>query len=543
MAQWTDNRTTKRRTRSRVRLQPIQPVNLVSPDGLRFLAQAEVTPASVGHKAFGLAALPPGWTLPFFVVDGACDFSQNPRFVAAGRHLRSELKEAIEQLAVPAGTLLIIRSSGADETLSRRGAHESITCRPDQVAAMLSELKQRRSGGRPEEAHWVVQSKAATREQGHLSNERRLREEPRDWVVELEPHQSETVTSQIDHLSVRQWRDGSFSPTDRLQCGHNAELAHALKQVAQWGMQFMSRLHFEWVWDGSYLSIVQADVEEDSSGIDPVTVIAQDPGSNEVGALRHFRVATSEDCKSFRKLRNAATYAELGYLMPPFYVMNEGALIDQLLRGEISDELAADLTALAIRPLIIRVDGRSVPAEKREMLPRSDELRSIDGAREWLTGKFAEQVRSSGLENCDLCLIAHHFIPAVSSAWARAEPNSRWVRIESLWGVPEGLYWYSHDTFEVDTLAAIPEGFKNVSREDFIIRERRRFKGIFIAPDSNGEWIAQNTRPPYDWRRSIAKEKWLREIAATTREIATRDTMPVSVMWLVDVKPPLEGQE
>lgn len=132
--------------------------------------------------------------------------------------------------------------------------------------------------------------------------------------------------------------------------------------------------------------------------------------------------------------------------------------------------------------------------------------------------------------NGDICLIGHHFVPAAASAWARAEPGRRTVRIESLWGLPEGLYWFSHDTFEVDTRTGPPAG-RDLK---YPYSQRLRFKGTFIAADSEGRWVPFQVAPPYDWRRSIEKESWIREIAYGTRIIAEREGFAVSVMWLVD---------
>lgn len=180
--------TTKRRRRagSRSRLEPIQPVSVVTPEGLQFLSQNDVTPATVGQKAYGVSALPPGWTQPFFVVSDRCDFSQDAEFSSDSRRLRSFLREAVEQLNAQPGSLLIVRSSGIAETLSRRGSLESATCRLDQLPATLRQLKIDIDGASSQPVHWIVQVKVDAREQGHLSNERRLREEPRDWIVEFE---------------------------------------------------------------------------------------------------------------------------------------------------------------------------------------------------------------------------------------------------------------------------------------------------------------------------------------------------------------------
>src|SRR3546814_13450234 len=85
------------------------------------------------------------------------------------------------------------------------------------------------------------------------------------------------------------------------------------------------------------------------------------------------------------------------------------------------------------------------------MLPRSDELRSLEAAVEWLKGPFRQSMQSLEAAT-DIVLIGHHFIPAAASAWCQAKPDERRVRVESLWGIPDGIYYYAHDVYDVDTV-------------------------------------------------------------------------------------------
>src|SRR5206468_2643707 len=111
-------------------------------------------------------------------------------------------------------------------------------------------------------------------------------------------------------------------------------------------------------------------------------------------------------------------------------------------------------------------------------------------------------------------------------------------RVESLWGLPEGLYWYSHDTFEVDTGEVDLKISKRISvPSKYTFRERLRYKGTFIASDSRGRWPTFQTSRPFDWANSIRSKAWLFEIAHTTRLIAAKEGHEVSVMWFVDSHP------
>jgi hypothetical protein len=101
-------------------------------------------------------------------------------------------------------------------------------------------------------------------------------------------------------------------------------------------------------------------------------------------------------------------------------VLNDDRAIANILAGTITEEIENDLKSLIRRPLILRTDSTDIPSDKREMLPRSDELRSYEDARNWLLETFASKIKQGSLESANLCLIGHHFIPSIASAWARA---------------------------------------------------------------------------------------------------------------------------
>lgn len=220
--------------------------------------------------------------------------------------------------------------------------------------------------------------------------------------------------------------------------------------------------------------------------------------------------------------------------MPPFYVLEDPSLMKSLIRGEpVPAALLHDLDILTARPLVLRTDGIGLPHEKREMLPRSEELRSSAAAEKWVTENFAATIRKLDIADLSIALIGHHFIPSVSSAWAGAEPGKRWVRIEALWGIPESLYWHAHDTLEVDAenanlAAPVPDNCA------YPVRSRKRFKGTFIAPNEQGGWVHHETKKPDDWAPTIRSSQLVCEIAHTTRRICERVGKPVQVMWFVE---------
>lgn len=507
--------------KSRRKFEANRPVLVVTPAGPNMLPREEVSVERVGCKAFGLSSMPTEWVPRFFAVESSCLTDATPNST-----LQDWVQACLSQLNL-AQSDLIVRSSGAAETMRNRGRLVSELCSPAQLAETLRRLSKALLDQGMGPVHWVVQEYLPGVRKGHLSNERHLVYENRDWVAEVELHNDRR--SYVSSIGVRPWRDGTDVNMD-LSCMSEPQITLRLRQVAMWATSFSARLHFEWVWSGSAVRLVQADPAESNAGVDPTSLRPRDVPQIAPESLRIFEPSNAEDYEKYRKLMNAKLYRKLGYEMPVFYVLRDADTIVDILRNEFSPSVISDLAELTKHPLIIRTDGEDIPVTKREMLPRSDELRSLEEAKHWLCTSFKDHIEKSGLATMRLCLIAHHFIPSIASAWARAEPGKRMVRIESLWGLPEGLYWYSHDTFEVDTQSAVPirRGTK------YSIWERPRYKGTFIAPDSAGRWIPFHTGEPYDWRPSIRRKDWLREIASTTRMVADDEKQPVSVMWFID---------
>jgi predicted house-cleaning noncanonical NTP pyrophosphatase (MazG superfamily) len=510
------------------KLTPLNAITYIDSTGLVRLAPEAVHFETVGWKAYGLSCLPLEWVPRFLVISEDCF-----KDLHAQQKLRELLKHGISQAGINGSVK--IRSSGTEETIHNRGRLISGQCAPDEIVDTIAGCISRSSDSIKGEVHWIVQELLQSERQGHLSNERHVSKEKRDWVAELELR--EQAPGYSIPIAVRRWRDGDRVSDFSLNCKSELEISFCLKRVALWAERSISRMHFEWVWNGSVIRIVQAEFAERVTGVDPHSLLLGPVSNLIIKRLSAFRPAASLQFERYPKLRNAKLYKRLGYTMPSFYVLDDAGELSAILSGTITAAVESDLVELTKRPLILRTDGDDIPVNKSEMLPRSDTLLTPYEVKEWLLGPFRSKVQQSGLQESSLCLIGHHFIPSISSAWARAEPGQRFVRIEALWGVPEGLYWYSHDTFEVDTQDVEVQPRKRGTTLNYTSSERLRYKGTFVAPDETGKWIANQTKPPFDWRPSINKQNWLFEIAQTTRLVAEREKNPIAVMWLIGNHP------
>jgi hypothetical protein len=467
------------------------------------LSHGEIGADTAGQKAMGLLTVPPSWTLPFFVVaDGALVDS-------VSGDLRRWLDDAAHRSGVTAEKVMV-RSNGIQEGLSQRGALASMPCSWAEVEQTLAGLRSQALQVTNSPTHWIIQDQSPVQARGQMSNERRVRYEKRDWAIEVEALNGKPA-DQIS-IAVRRWRDGQDVTDAPLVCESSLKISLVLKRVAMWAVQDSRRFLFEWVWDGKAIHLVQMDIASSSGGENPKELLPAAIAQLTVERLSIFAIADATHKERLRKLSNAALYEQLGYLMPPFYVLNQKDVMRAILAdGHLPQGLTGDLQALTRRPLVLRTDAGELASEKREMLPRSEELRSEDAAKDWLLNAFRPAIRSLGLENNDIALIGHHFIPSVASAWAGAEPGKRWVRIEALWGIPESLYWHSHDTFEVDAEKAdLSSPYTN--NAEYTIRHRERFKGTFIAPNVDGAWIHHQTKQPFDWSPTISAHQRLRKL-------------------------------
>src|ERR1035438_4367918 len=453
---------------------PVNPVLLVTDSGPKEIPAPELTGRLIGWKAFGLTCLPHEWTPPFFVIAASCFRSPSRLSEWIGRALAEKRLHRDQQV--------IVRSSGTAETMMHRGRLHSEACRSGEVLSTVGVLLARASDFLAGDVHWIVQEALAPVSKGHLSNERRVSHEGRDWLAQvgyLDDRGESTA-----RMAVRNWRDGLLPAQRDLRCNSETEVTLCLKRVAMWASQYSSRTHFEWVWNGKSIGVVQSDREEPPAGTKPRDLLPKEVPSVHEASLRVFRRASEGDYVSYRKLANARLYGELGYSMPDFFVLDDIQVLKDLFGGIVGVDLAHDLVELTKRPLVIRTDGKQIPPEKYEMLPRTEDVRAADVAERWLTTTFTIAIQETKLTEASLCLVAHHFIPSVAAAWARAEPSSRMVRIESLWGLPEGLYWYAHDAFEVDTGDTQMEPDRSKAIRRCRLWARLRFKGTFIASDA-----------------------------------------------------------
>lgn len=521
------------------KLNPISPIIWAEQNCVKTIESEKVSKELVGEKAFGLASIPTNWTLPFFVISDALfdAYVENREINSLAPNWENTVATAAAQCGITADDSIIVRSNARSEGLIDRGRFISVEGNfrewPQLVKKCFDDsLEQETSGN----AHMpvIIQKRAATLNRGHISNERRVAKEVRDWKGEIEG-----AIPKIFTVSLRNWRkkvniDGYLNSP--LMCPSDRVIRDVLSIPCTWATEQHIRVHFEWVYDGNFIYLVQADEETVNDGINPtknacIPVLCELFTDEDFPLCVHaLKAEDSDQYKKYAKIQNPLLYHRIGQSTAPLYILDDQAALEALSNGIITKELERDLQVLTTRPLIIRTDIATENKEERQLLPRSNGgIRDVEAAKKWLRESYAELLKNPEQKPI---FIMHNYIPAFSSAFAYACPGDKLVRIESLWGLPEGLYYYSHDKHLVNTNSS---DVKKLAREEFDVQPFRNYKKYVVFPAEDDSWEVQILASPYDWDAAIPNEDWIREIAYTTRCISEEEKTSVSVMWFVGV--------
>lgn len=521
-------------------LHPLYPILFVSEEKIFEIPAKDLTTEQIGVKAYGLSSLPEAWTLPFIVISSDLlhiyRYSNGEERDILIKKWISQITQALQIRGIQDNDSIKVRSSGCSEGLRERGKLCSIDGTFKNIYLSISECLQKIASDADlnnQQVPLIIQRRVMPLSaKGHLSNERMHAKEARDWIGSYET--IDNKSGQHFQINLRNWRKKIIAGNyvdDELKCNISALVAEVLKIPAAWGTQQKIRLHFEWIWDGQRIYIVQADQENESTGINPTKVHINRLSPTHKFSPKCIKIISQKDASQYSKIHNVFTYLKLGLPVAPLYILDDQSIINDIVSGIIAPDLKEDISELIKSPLVIRTDIDTVDISIRQMLPRC-EVRTLADALHWMQEKAA-LIKGKTLLN--LAFVFHNFVPAVSSAFAYAAPGERKVMIEALWGLPEGLYYNAHDKYVVDTKKPKCRNLTKSDMSQFDVFQKTRFKRFFISPDINGKWITQILQQPYDWRGSIQNTEWAQEIAFESRRIAEEEQKPLSIMWFVGV--------
>jgi predicted house-cleaning noncanonical NTP pyrophosphatase (MazG superfamily) len=219
------------------------------------------------------------------------------------------------------------------------------------------------------------------------------------------------------------------------------------------------------------------------------------------------------------KARCVVDYITAGLPHADLWILHDASVLKGVLDGRENPALLRDLGRLAEVGAVMRTDYlRADDADFEMMLPRTDSSSSRDQFAQFLHTNTKKLVEA-GVAIDDIVFLAHSFLPADAAAWSLAAPTSSQVRIDATHGLPDGLLYYSHDSYVVDLRT------QEVSA-------RVRCKSPIIVCDDDGSWHDQQLGAPWDWRQALTDREAL-EIAQASKLLADSLGRAVETMFFV----------
>ena len=485
----------------------------------------------VGAKAAELARLPLDWTPHFAVIttgayrlwrEHAQTGEPGIRGTPEWPELQSQLSSAIGKLVSVGAQRLMARSSADHETLRDRGRYDSIPCNcdlqsvSDAVFRIWGTFHEQHSENDAPNMAIMLQVYVTPTVAGHLSNERRISRKANKWLCELE----ETLQKN-KHIPITIRNRAPQARSLDFRCDTSEDLKKRLHQLAEVLTSETPRHHIEWIWDSTRLWIVQCDPEGEYIGERPGNMYSG-LHPQPVNPLRVF-LPEREAHGAWHKIEAVRTFRACNLPTANVFVLENAKVLKEIASGSIRMDLRRDLAQLLLAPIVIRTDVDSLLPDNHFLLPTTYTIHDIETALQFIKQTAAQLVRG-GIAPTRFCFIAHRFITATACAQAFSAPGVPRVRIDSSWGLPDGLQFYPHDSFEV-----------RLSRPSSITTHIR-CKSEYLDGDERGTWVEKRAGAPWDWKPSLTKDQ-LQDIARFAAAISNHLKKPVDVMVFVGVNP------
>ena len=483
------------------------------------------SPALVGAKAAGLALIPPRWRPNFVVVANLGDDDLVGDGLLAGA-----AATCCELLKPGEPQMLIVRSNFTDEEIPCRGAYDSKRTRLDPrevVEAISAILRQRVSTTvlAEQRSSVIVQEYVDEAARGHLSNERRVAVDRIHFVYEVLQTGAQMAAAGIK-VGVKSFelRGSILSPSeDKAIRGipGGREFLNALKLLGRWVQTHLGRAHVEWVWrPDSSLAVVQCDKEAKTASIPPLSEWVATRREAYSGDLRVFRTARPEDCEVLRKSSSQRDFAACGLPTASLYMLDVSKHLE-LSRGILAEEVIEDLRTLVSPrcPAVVRLDVSKDVVDWTN-LPASPPLEDPAIAGAFVLNSLQVAVQRKIVAE-RLAVVVHHFIPSVSSAWVECLPNSPRVRVDAIWGHPDGLQGFPCDTYWVDL-------------DSGEVLEHCRYKDEFLDVDALGNLVSRKAGWSWDRGRVLEREVAVL-VGRESRRVAVHRGGACRVMWFIGV--------
>lgn len=472
-----------------------------------------------GVKGGTSLAIPRAWTPPFALVSAD---------VAAGMGAGDSLGDVInlrvlEQIGALGGegARLIVRSSVVGETIWERGTYKSVQVEahaPKEAAHRLQaaalEVIASTSGRR---TGLMIQRYIRPVAQGEFGNLQRISKSRDQWEIAIREAVGLTSRQRLNSQ-----RDQAAEPDEPLAVRSGVSRERLFGAVGAWLNNELllgrsQRLNCEWITDNRHYYLVQVDEEdEDIWGVNPFQVRIPQAVTPSASSGHYLKLASGAALKAWDKLQvldelwePAASHKPMLFHVPIADLPTKATKV--ALR-----RLASDFENLIGPAGIIVRTSVQAGAEKIPNLPRTECL-SPDAAAQWCF----DQARSLAGQHdrSEFAFVAHRFVAARASAWARAEPGNPMVEINALWGLPDALQYCPYDIWEVH----VPTG---------VATDYPDYKSDMLISGADGGW--RYVRVKNELARNICiGSTEAKELASRSLQIAERLERACHIMWFV----------
>jgi len=242
---------------------------IVNKDNIEILKGDEIKKEKVGAKAYGLSTIPSVWTLPFFVISSEMyEMYISCQNINDLENLwKTNIFQAMNDMKFDFSQNIFLRSNMPTEGMAERGQYESYECSINMLFVKLKFFfdNLRKMPSNETNVPLLIQQYSQVIGNGHISNEVRLSKENRDWKGEIEQinwNGNLLVVNNGFNIPLRNWRrkivvnEVDIIP---LVCSSLNNIDQVLVIPCTWATDSSIRIHFEWIFDGKYIYIVQAD--------------------------------------------------------------------------------------------------------------------------------------------------------------------------------------------------------------------------------------------------------------------------------------------
>jgi predicted house-cleaning noncanonical NTP pyrophosphatase (MazG superfamily) len=415
---------------------------------------------------------------------------------------------------------LIIRSSVIGESIWDRGTYRSVqmeTFGGDAIERLNAAARSVIKSTEGRATGLMIQRYVQPVSQGEFGNLQRISKTRDHWEISTFDRVGSTSRQRLNSQ-----RDQAAEPNEPLLVRTGLARERLFGSIGAWLNNELllgrsQRLNCEWSTDNRKFFLVQVDEEdEDICGVNPFQVRISSAIRPTDNSGHYLKLTDASALKAWDKLKALEELWEPDAAHKPTLFFVPLAELPARASTTMLRALEDDFrTLIGPAGIIVRTSVRA-GGEKLPNLPRTECL-TPEAAASWCM-ETAEELSKSHHGN-DIAFVAHRFVAARASAWARAEPGNPIVEINSLWGLPDALQYCPYDIWEVH----VPTG---------VATDYPDYKSDMLISRPDGSWEYVRVKNELARGNSIGSTE-AKDIAARSTMIAERLGRACHIMWFV----------